>query len=173
MNLLITGKKNVGKSTLVSKVLDVYTGRIGGYRTMREKTQLDVYYGIYIADVLEKKPALTVHNRIGECFPDTTCKSFCDVIETRGTALLTFDCMPDLILMDELGTMEEHCPLFKQAVIRHLDSDTDVLGVIKDKHSPFLDSIRNRQDVKIITVTKENREELTKRLIERFTPSLL
>ena len=64
----------------------------------------------------------------------------------------------DLIIMDELGILEDDCALFKDAVIRCLDSDKNILGVIKNKSSEFLDGVRNRKDVQIFKLTDTNRD---------------
>jgi len=70
--------------------------------------------------------------------------------------------------MDELGILESDCNLFKDAVIRCLDSDKNVLGVIKNKSSEFLDDIRSRKDTHIIKVTDENRDKILSDLRKIF-----
>ena len=73
-----------------------------------------------------------------------------------------------LIVMDELGRMELFSRRFQQVALRALDSPRRVLGVLQDRHTSFLDGIRARDDVEIITVTPENRDGLVAVLRERL-----
>jgi len=57
-----------------------------------------------------------------------------------------------LVVMDELGRFELETPLFLEAVTRALDSPVPVVGVLKAESNLFLDGIRARPDVKVITL---------------------
>ncbi|MCG2675864.1 nucleoside-triphosphatase, partial [bacterium] len=70
----------------------------------------------------------------------------------------------ECIIIDEIGRMELYSPKFCSLVKRALDSEKRVLGTIQARHNEFLDSIRRREDTKIIEVTFENR----KRIIEEI-----
>jgi nucleoside-triphosphatase len=71
----------------------------------------------------------------------------------------------DLIVMDEIGRMENYCDTFQQVVLQALDASRDVLGTLQMRSTPFLDGIRDRPDVIIRTVTAGNREELPAELL--------
>ena len=75
-----------------------------------------------------------------------------------GVALLE-QAGPPLILMDELGFMENEAHVFQQKVLEILDGNIPVLGVIKPQSFPFLDKVRNHPKVKVLDITTENREE--------------
>jgi len=57
-----------------------------------------------------------------------------------------------LVVMDELGRFELKAPLFLEAVTRALDSPVPVVGVLKAESNLFLDGIRARPDVKVVTL---------------------
>ena len=67
--------------------------------------------------------------------------------------------------MDEIGPNEENASIFKEKILNVLDSDKLVLGVLQKADSRFLDSIKNRIDTKVYTVTEENRQEIKKEII--------
>ncbi|HCX78648.1 MAG TPA: hypothetical protein DG577_04465 [Firmicutes bacterium] len=73
-----------------------------------------------------------------------------------------------LVIMDELGIFERGALRFQQAVFNILDSDLPVLGVLKNKHTPFLDQVRAHPAVVIVefpgTKAIEMVEALTARL---------
>jgi nucleoside-triphosphatase THEP1 len=54
--------------------------------------------------------------------------------------------------MDELGRFELEAPLFLAAVTQALDSPVPVVGVLKAESNLFLDGIRARPDVKVVTL---------------------
>ena len=67
---------------------------------------------------------------------------------------------------------------FKKLAKKYLDRKNVCIATLSDVyHSRFTDAIRNRKDVEIIKVTKENREELAEALPsvinEYFTQEIL
>ncbi|MDR0818049.1 MAG: nucleoside-triphosphatase, partial [Oscillospiraceae bacterium] len=66
-----------------------------------------------------------------------------------------------VLALDELGRFEEPCERFKKAVFDALDSDVIVLGILKLCDTPFVNAIKARADVTVITVTEENRDTIT------------
>lgn len=89
---------------------------------------------------------------------------FPEAFDAAGTALLERKGPFDLLLMDELGRMELRSPGFRSAVLRALDGDTPVLGVIKPEHNEFLDAVRAHPKVKVLELTAENRDEMPARI---------
>ncbi len=73
-----------------------------------------------------------------------------------------------LILMDECGYLERGALLFQDEVIRCLDSDTPVLGVVRLREGGWTERIRNHPRVKLLTVTEENRDNLPALLFEHY-----
>jgi len=73
-----------------------------------------------------------------------------------------------LLIQDELGFMESNSPEFQAAALRCLDAAVPVLGVIRARSTPFLNLIRNRSDVVILTVCPYNHDETMSRLFELF-----
>jgi len=73
-----------------------------------------------------------------------------------------------IIIIDEIGRMEMYSSLFQKEVENVLDCSLPVLGVIQMKRNPFLNRIRKRDDVTVIQVTPDNRDELPKRLFDIF-----
>ena len=56
--------------------------------------------------------------------------------------------------------MENEAPRFHRAVLAALDGNIPILGVVKPQKNPLLDAVRAHQRVELITVTRENRDEL-------------
>ena len=62
--------------------------------------------------------------------------------------------------MDELGPHEEKAEIFQKQVVRVLNQNIPIIGVLQDSESPFLDKIKNHKRVKVIEVTEKNRKQL-------------
>ena len=56
--------------------------------------------------------------------------------------------------------MELLSPQFQAVVEKALDADNPVLGTVTLARHPFAQKIKARDDVEIIEVTKENRDEV-------------
>jgi ubiquinone/menaquinone biosynthesis C-methylase UbiE/nucleoside-triphosphatase THEP1 len=141
---------------------------ITGFRTSR-------YYegkklaGFFIQDINNenKEPG---DNFIGRCINENHWASIPATFDVYGVKLLEdcFKAYSDLIVMDELGFFESNAALFQNKVLEILDSDTPVLGVLKQKDIPFLNNIRNRNDVTIFVVTHGNRDEVFPVVLDRI-----
>ena len=162
MNIFLTGEINTGKSTVINQFLSVYTGKTHGYKTIRAKTHADDFFGIYLVDINDEEKHLTVENKAGDCHIDKSLICYKHVFEALGVHMLQGYKNADIIIMDEIGVLEKDCENFKEMIIKCLDSDTPVLGVIKQKNFPFLNSIRARKDVRIIEVDGDNNKVLEK-----------
>lgn len=79
---------------------------------------------------------------------------------------------PDRVLViDEIGKMECLSEPFRRRVVELLEADIPLLATAPlHGGGPFLDSIRRRPDVEILSVTRENRDRLPQDLVKRFFP---
>jgi nucleoside-triphosphatase THEP1 len=71
----------------------------------------------------------------------------------------------ELIVIDEIGNMECFTSLFKNAVSRVLNSKNPLLGSIPLGGGPFIKKIKQREDIQLIEVTKDNRNSLVGRFV--------
>jgi nucleoside-triphosphatase THEP1 len=62
--------------------------------------------------------------------------------------------------------MECFSPLFRETLERTLDSAHSVIASVAKKGDRFIERIKKRPDVMLITVTDHNREALVSRVLE-------
>lgn len=157
-NLFLTGCKNAGKSTLINKILQSNSYSIGGFKTL-PYYEKDKIRGYYISGLMEniKGNRAVISRKIS----DMESVAFLETFEIRGVEILekSLRFQPDLILMDELGFLENKAYKFQKYIKMCLDSPIPVLGVLKQGDIDFLASIRKRQDVRIIEINGENRND--------------
>jgi nucleoside-triphosphatase len=92
-----------------------------------------------------------------------------DVFNTKGKDILSKSYKDrELIVMNEIGFLESKASEFTEEVKKILDSSKVVLGVIKNRKCPYIDSIKARGDMDIIKLTDENRSAVRDEVIERL-----
>jgi len=155
-HIFLTGEKQVGKSTLLRKVLERYAGNPGGFLTVRTDEYLKDRYSVHIFR-LEDRKVPEENNMLFECgkYDDTTSDRF----DRLGCAILSECGGYSLIVMDELGPHEADAALFRAAVLKLLDGSTPILGVLQAPCELFWPDIANRPDVKVITINESNRDD--------------
>ena len=70
-----------------------------------------------------------------------------------------------VILMDECGYLEAESDQFHREILRCLDGDIPVLGVLR-MHQPWHAFIKNHPRVRVFSVTLENRDALPRKVAE-------
>ena len=157
-HIFLTGEKRVGKSTLLKKVLARYTGKPGGFLTVRTNEYLKDSYSVHIFSYGEENlPA--ADNMLFVCGkPDEDVKAR---FEKMGCSILSKCKDAPLIVMDELGPHEADAVLFRKAVLELLDGNIPVLGILQSPADSFWPDIYNHNDVNVITVTEDNRNDET------------
>lgn len=161
-NLFLTGPRDIGKTFIIRKLQAHFAGvKWGGFLT--EPAKLPGYQMRAV-----QFPATNV---IAYQNPEIRNKFdiFLEAFDNFGVSILK-DALENsqIILMDELGVFESGAYLFQNQVFEILNSSKPVIGVIKDKPSPFLDKIRQRPDVGIHRVSLENREQLVDEMIQKI-----
>jgi len=70
-----------------------------------------------------------------------------------------------IVVIDEIGKMECFSPLFRDTVTRVLNSKNPVLGSIPLSGGPLIEQIKQRDDILLIEVSKDNRDSLVKNFV--------
>lgn len=159
-NIFLTGDRRVGKTYLLNRLIKGTPGVIAGFCTVPVFDNHDRIIGYGIQDYADKWGSAEP-NLIG-LKQEVGIKPFPDTFEEIGTAILkkSIASKPRLLIMDELGFMENEAVLFQKQVEACLDSDIPVLGVIKAHDNPFLNRIRARSDVLVLEISTVNRDQI-------------
>lgn len=161
-HILICGRKQTGKSTLIRRLLSFSARPVYGFFTKMDPAGPDGYHEIYIypAWLREEQRVRTEQNLIGRC-DSAHHEVNVSVFETLGTSLIKEASPGGLIVMDELGFMEADAPQFKQAVLEALQSDIPVLAAVKERYDvPFLNAVRSAEKARSYALNEKNRDEL-------------
>jgi nucleoside-triphosphatase len=167
MNILLTGHPGVGKTTIIKKVIEKLKLPSGGFYT-EEIRENDMRMGFAVATLSGFKGVLAHRNfksryKVGQYGVGVYTLNRIGVKEIQMCLM-----EKKLIVIDEIGKMELLSPQFQAVVEKALDADNPVLGTITLARHPFAQKIKTREDVRIIEVTKENRDEILKALLKEF-----
>ena len=171
LHIFLHGALNVGKSTAISKTLDILTTmrplKIGGFMSWRSKD--NDRHVVFIRPAMpgreHEKYLLAVYypyNRSIDCDPR--------IFDKLCTRLLEENPDADFIVMDELGFLERRSFIFQQAVLSAINGDIPIIGVLRSGNIPWHKSIKSSPRVSLCEITLENRDALPRELAARLTP---
>lgn len=159
-HLFLTGDKQVGKSTLLRRLIEDRQLDCAGFETQP----------FFIAG---ERRGFTLHGRVEMPPFENDCivcarigeRKAAPVLETfsqNGVNILklSLKSASPYILMDEIGRLESKSEAFCTQVLETLDGKKRIVGVLQKCDSPLIEEIMQREDVTVLTVTKENREAL-------------
>lgn len=160
MNLFLTGGRQVGKSTLLWKLLKKSGLRPGGLETgfgpwRAEETRRLFLYPYGAPDYGEDAVCARMGPGGKTAYPE--------VFDRRGAALVRAavkDPAADVVVLDELGFLETEAKEFRAAVLEALHGPKPVWGVLRLGGGCWGDADLGR----IVTVTVENRDALARDL---------
>ncbi len=175
IHVFLTGCIQVGKSTVINRVVDELKSenphlKIRGFKTISGPLDENGWDSIHIvrADGTEKVSESNCTFRRGWIDGQRVYESKKNVFDEYGARLLDDESLSgaDLILMDEIGLREANSTLFYASIMKALYGDTPILGVVQKREGGFLDNIRNHPKVKLIEVDEENRDEMPEKVLE-------
>ena len=163
-HIVLTGARQIGKSTLVHKLLQRCIVPLHGFVTKATPRQPDGTHSVYLYSINDKEQLPCCDNHIGDaCFGRR--KVYPEVFDTLGLQLLS-NCNDGLIIMDELGFMESEVTAFCQKVLQCFDGDIPILAVCKAKPGiEFVDQVKYHPHTALYTVTEDSRDALYSELL--------
>ena len=163
-HIFLTGARQVGKSTLLRRLMERRHLECAGFETRP----------FYLEG---ERRGFTLHGRVDMPPYENDCIVCVRVGERRSVPVLpvfeengvdilkrSLESESPWLLMDELGRLEREAARFCAQVLACLDSGKRVLGVLQACDAPLVCAVRAREDVSVIEVTPENREEVLDRL---------
>ena len=171
MHIFLTGDVQVGKSTVIQKVISNLGLSIGGFRSgfgpYRGRPDSRVYLWDAGGEPVYDEDHVVV--RFGNCAPEVLIDRF----NTLGVDILrqARQRQAGLILMDECGRFEGKAAAFQAEIFTTLDGSTPVLGVVRQGFHGWLDDLRSHPKVTLLPVTADNRNVLPDQIAALLQPT--
>lgn len=163
-NILITGRPGIGKTTLVKRLVERLGIRPRGFYT--EEIRLGSERKGFSIKTFSGKEGILAHadlrspHRVGRYGVDI--KAFEDIALPELEDAIKGE---KLVVVDEIGKMELFSERFRSLIIRALESPTPLLGVIKESGDGFVRAIKERRDVRLFTLTLDNRDAILEEIL--------
>lgn len=159
MKILVCGDVQVGKSTLIRRLVADTGRKPRGYITKRIHAPEGSTSYVYIYDIANPPERIEDAAIIKEIAP-SGITDYPEVFDTLGADYL--DSIPEgeLVVLDEIGTAESASPRFQQAIMRILGGSFDVFASVKAQNTEFLRAVRSHPDCELYMITPENRDAL-------------
>lgn len=154
-HIFLTGEKRIGKSALVKEVLNRYAGDAGGFFTVRTNEFLKGSYSVHMFNLNEaaipsENSLLFVCGKANRHMSERFDRLGCEILSKCSDS--------SLIVMDELGPHEAGAGSFREAVLRSLDGNIPILGVLQAPAELFWPDIVDHPMVEMIEISKNNRD---------------
>jgi len=168
--ILLAGRPGVGKTTVIKQVVDMLGGKAGGFYT-EEIRQAGRRLGFKII-TLEGEEGVLAHVDIkGAARVSKYGVNVKDLEEVGAAALRRAIEERRYVVIDEIGKMELYSQEFRRAVVEALESEKVVLGTVMAGRHPWVDTLKARPQVTVLTVTQGNREGMARRILDMLQVS--
>jgi nucleoside-triphosphatase len=165
-NILVTGPPRSGKSTLIEKVVQSINRPATGFFTqeLREKGRR---VGFSIT-TLQGKTGVLAHQNIRSTFRVGKYGVNLEDLDQIAVPSMLPSSLDQIVVVDEIGKMECFSRLFKETLIKVLSSDNLVIGSVAIKGDRFIESIKKRDDVSLISITQNTRDSALKLFLQEI-----
>jgi nucleoside-triphosphatase THEP1 len=163
-NILITGPPRCGKSTLIEKIVKRIDFPATGFST-REIREKGRRVGFSL-NTLDGREGILAHQNLRSKFRVGKYGVHIKDIEEIAVPSIIPSTGGEVVVIDEIGKMECFSLKFREGLAEALDSPNLVIGSIAQKGGAFIQGIKKRDDVVVITVTPQNRDVLVGKLLD-------
>ena len=164
-NVLVTGPPRSGKSTLIEKVVKSINRPATGFFTqeIREKGRR---VGFSIT-TLQGKTGVLAHQSIRSTSRVGNYGVNLDDLDQIAVPSMLPSTLDQIVVVDEIGKMECFSRLFRESLIKVLSSDNLVIGSVAIKGDSFIQSIKKRDDVSLVSITEKTRDLALRLFLEK------
>ncbi len=164
-NIILTGAPSSGKTTVIRKIIDRLDCPTQGFFT--EEERVDGRRSGFMMISLGNERGYLAHQDISS---DIRIRRYGVNIENvENIAARSIEPKEGtLIILDEIGKMECFSLKFRETVVRALASPNIVIGTITLGGGDFIKSVKSRDDIEIVEVNPENRNELPEMILKKI-----
>ncbi len=156
-HVLLTGRPGVGKTTVLTRLAELLKGRrVAGFVTgeMRKGGQRQGFGATTFSG------GSCVLARVGFSSPHRVGRYGVDVAAFEALVLPELSRPCHVLLIDEIGKMECFSAAFVERIRKQLDGRVPIVATVAASGGGFIAEVKQRPDVELWQVTRENRDQL-------------
>ena len=165
-NIMLTGFPRVGKTTAIMKFLEKTKKTCSGFYTEEIKNQYGRREGFKVIGISTGEVGTLAHINV-KSFRKVG-KYFVDLEGFEEVALPEMDEEAEIVIIDEIGKMELYSSKFKFQLLHNLNNENVLATITKKGGGNYVELMKKRADIELIELTKQNRDEVVKELLERI-----
>ena len=168
-HVLLTGPPGCGKTTVIQRCLEhLLDRRVRGFytRELRRDGQRVGFEAVGLSGRTVPLASVKSQSKLRVGKYGVELPGFEELVRLE---LLQAGADVDLIVVDEIGKMECFSDLFVDAMRTTLDGHTPLLGTVAMKGGGFIAEVKQRTDVKLVTVSPDNRDALPSQIAAKFS----
>ncbi len=160
IKVIIQGAPGSGKTTLVERLITkLQDMKLGGFLT-REIREHGERKGFKII-TLDKREGVLAHEKIpGHQKVGKYAVNMEDLENIGVKAVEHALAHDDIVVMDEIGKMELMSVHFRDVAVAALEGEKPLVATVPAEGPAFVEEIKARADVHLLTITEANRDEL-------------
>lgn len=162
--LLITGSPGIGKTTVVQKIIaGLPSDSLAGFYT-EEIRENNIRQGFELV-TLDGNRTVIAHSGISSVHRVSKYGVDVMAIDSIVNSILSSDQDVDIFIVDEIGKMECFSKKFIEAMEALFESGKIIVATVAMKGKGFISKVKNRDDIDLLEVTRNNRDFLPEKVI--------
>jgi nucleoside-triphosphatase len=166
VNILITGYPRTGKTTLIMKFLDQTTKNCSGFYTEEIRNNQRIRVGFKVVAISSEEEGILAH--VDERSSYRVGKYNVNIKDFEEIALPEMEKESEIVIIDEIGKMELFSEPFKNQLLKCLEQGNVLATITMKGGGKFVWGIKNREDVEVIEITTDNRNQIIKEIINKM-----
>lgn len=163
-NILITGPPRCGKSTLIEKVVNRIESLVTGFFTL--EIRKEGRRAGFSINTLDGRQGILAHENIMSQIRVGKYGVNLKDIDSIAVPAMVPATRQEIVVIDEICKMECFSSLFKETLIEVLSLPNWVIGSIAQRGDLFIQRIKEREDVMVISMTTQNRDNLVDQILD-------
>jgi len=151
----LTGERGTGKSHIVEKLIELYP--VTGFLTRFDRERKELYLRFI------QGPEHLIGTRVKK-----KMQPIMEGFLKASKEIPELETSSKLLVIDEIGFLEECCQDFRRAVRNLLKRSDNCLCVLRKGNFPFIKELLTLGGFETIEVTEKNRESVLSSLIEEY-----
>ncbi|MFW6119553.1 MAG: nucleoside-triphosphatase [Petrotogales bacterium] len=151
----LSGDRECGKSTLIKSIVDECKPDFEGFTTFFDHSRNHLLLKI------NKEDYYTIAERNEHGYMNANTRE----LQKAGKTISKVISGNKILIIDELGYIEQQSPEFMNEVEKILQNAKKCICVLRENDNPFLKRIKQLPDYETIKLTRNNREEVLRKLI--------